>query len=48
MLFVDVDRGREDGIALASTLEQLARERDGYGNNIDDLQGTEEYSYQRS
>lgn len=49
MLLVNVDRGRADAIALADTLEQLARERDGYVGDVDeDIAVEQDYSYQRS
>jgi UMF1 family MFS transporter len=56
MLFVNVDRGREEGDALAKKLEELSRERDGVsvqddGSNLSQevRDGLEEsFSYQRT
>jgi UMF1 family MFS transporter len=56
MLFVNVDRGREEGQALAKKLEELSRERDAAyvhddSSNLsqevrDELE--ESFSYQRT
>jgi UMF1 family MFS transporter len=56
MLFVNIDRGREEGIALAKKLEELSRLRDEAYVADDDsnlsqevIDGLEEsISYQRS